>query len=239
MDLRKLNLDVTFKMLQSAFTEDYLIVQAVRAIEDLEISANMLSKRLRDWYEVYNPEFSSYERNHEAFVKRIIRTNKKELLNKMKISESVGSDISKEDLKAIRRLAFLIHEIYESKAGLQKYLECRMQEICPNIKAVAGPLVGSKLLARAGSLKEFSRMPASKIQVLGAEKALFRHLKDKKHRPPKYGILHEHELVQGAKNKGKIARAIADKLSIAAKVDYFKGEFIGSKLRKEIEEKLL
>jgi nucleolar protein 56 len=81
-------------------------------------------------------------------------------------------------------------------------------------------------------------MPASTLQILGAEKALFRHIKSGA-RPPKHGLIHEHQFLQNAKKNeiGKKSRALADKLSIAVKVDFFKGEFIGKKLKKELEEK--
>ena len=106
--------------------------------------------------------------------------------------------------------------------------------------AITGVSIGAKLLEHAGSLKRLAEMPASTIQLLGAEKALFRHIKNKKNLCPKYGLLHEHPFITQSKKKshGKIARALADKIAIAVKVDYFKGKFIGDKLRKELEKKI-
>ncbi|HME87204.1 MAG TPA: hypothetical protein VKE88_02230, partial [Candidatus Nanoarchaeia archaeon] len=121
------------------------------------------------------------------------------------------------------------------------YLESLMDRVCPNVKIVAGLTIGAKLISLAGSLVRLSRFPASTIQLLGAEKALFRHLKNRKNLPPKFGILHEHMFVSKVpgKNKGKMARTLADKIAIASKVDYFKGEPIGKELLQQVEKKAM
>ena len=113
-----------------------------------------------------------------------------------------------------------------------------MGEYCPNLKELAGSTIGAKLLEHTGSLKRLVMMPASTIQILGAEKALFRHIKTGA-RPPKFGLIHDHQFIQSAKRneQGKRARALADKLSLAVKMDYFKGEFIAKRLKTELEEK--
>ena len=126
-----------------------------------------------------------------------------------------------------------------NKQEQENYLTKIMEEFCPNITAISGALIGAKLIGYAGSLKRLALLPASTVQLLGAEKAFFRFLKDKGSRPPKYGVLFQHGLVAKVKKpeRAKLVRMIADKVSIAAKVDYFKGKFVGDKLRKEIEEK--
>ena len=113
-----------------------------------------------------------------------------------------------------------------------------MDGFCPNIKAVCDVMIAAKLMEHAGSLKRLSEMPASTIQILGAEKALFRHMKTGA-KPPRHGVIVSHSLIANSPEKmhGRIARTLADKISIAAKVDYFKGQFIGDKLRKELEGK--
>ena len=113
-----------------------------------------------------------------------------------------------------------------------------MDNFCPNIKAVCDVIVAAKLIEHAGSLKRLSMLPASTVQILGAEKALFRHMKTGS-KPPRHGVIVNHLLIAKAPDRmhGKIARTLADKISIAAKVDYFQGKFIGDILRKEIEDK--
>ena len=118
------------------------------------------------------------------------------------------------------------------------YLDKLMDELMPNTKSIAGTTISAKLLEHAGSLKHLSELPSTTVQLFGAEKALFRHLHSNA-KCPKYGLLHEHPLIPKTKRKdhGKAARALADKISIAAKVDYFKGEFVGDKLKAQIEKK--
>jgi nucleolar protein 56 len=114
-----------------------------------------------------------------------------------------------------------------------------MKEEAPNVNAVCGSVIGARLIASAGGLRRLAEFPSSTVQILGAEKALFAHLK-KGVKPPKYGVLFQHPAVHSAPfdKRGKIARKIASKTSSAAKIDYFKGEFAGERLAKELEEEL-
>jgi nucleolar protein 56 len=233
------NLEIAKKNLKKAFGKDVLVVQVSNHMAELERVINTLAKRLREWYELYNPEFSKSLSSHKKFAELVREKSKNALLKELNLKESMGVDLPQKDVDAMLRLAELITDVYKEKEDQEKYLEKLMKEVCPNITSVAGVAVGSKLLSLAGSLEKLSRMTASTVQLLGAEKALFRHLK-KKTLPPKYGIIHEHPLIQGSpKSKhGKVARVLADKISIAAKVDYFKGEFVGDKLKKDVERRL-
>lgn len=235
----KANIKVTKKAIKESTGQDNLIIQGINSIEDLKVIANKLAKRLREWYELYNPEFSRSIADHARFAELITQKSRKELLQKTGISESesMGADLEKEDIDGILLLAEEIKAIYKTKAKLEKYINSAMEKSCPNITALAGSIIGAKLLEHAGSFKKFMQMPASTVQLLGAEKALFRHLKTGA-RCPKYGIILQHLLVAKAKDKAKAARMLADKISIAAKIDYFKGEFIGDKLRKGLEAKI-
>ncbi|MFA5141476.1 MAG: hypothetical protein WC471_00715 [Candidatus Woesearchaeota archaeon] len=118
------------------------------------------------------------------------------------------------------------------------YLESLMEKYCPNLLAVADAFVGGKLIHAAGSLEKLSRMTARKIQIIGAESAFFRFLKSQRRDAPMFGIIFNHSLVKRSLNKGKASRLLSDKIVIAARVDFFKGEFIGDKLREEIEQKI-
>jgi nucleolar protein 56 len=226
------NLIITKKLVKESVKDDLLIIQAINNIADIDKVINTLAKRLRDWYELYNPEFSHSIEKHEKFVELML--NKKD----SKVKDTMGADFSKENLKPIIDLAKRINDLFELRKEQEKYLEKVMKKLCPNMLEITGVTIGAKLLAQAGSLKKLMEFPASTIQLLGAEKALFRHLKTKA-RSPKYGFLHEHPLIMQNKKPlhGKIARSLADKISIAVKVDYFKGKPIGDKLRKELEKK--
>lgn len=231
---------ITKHKIKQAVTDDQLIIQTSNTIEELNKAINRLTKRLREWYGLYNPEFSESIQDHEVFVNLITTKSKQELLQDLNIQpkNSMGADFTETDLAPVTRLALHIQLMYKLKSLQVAYLEQKIQEICPNMTAITGSLIGAKLLSLAGSMKRMAKMPSSTIQLLGAEKALFRHL-TKHTLPPKYGILHEHPLISQAKQNmhGKIARSLADKISIAIKVDYFKGEFIGDKLAKGLEKK--
>lgn len=233
------NMAMTAYLIKQAVNEDDFIIQAINNIEEIDKVANTLAKRLREWYGLYNPEFSRSIESHEMFVELILSKTKQELLKEIKHDENLlGADLKKQDIEPMLNLATSIHELYLLKQKHTDYLENLMDIYCKNVKAIAGALIGAKLLEHAKSLKHLASLPASTIQILGAEKALFRHIKTNS-RPPKYGVLISHPFVSRAKQKerGKIARAIANKLALAAKIDYYKGEFIGDKLRAEIEKK--
>ena len=236
----KNNLILTKQKIRQAVSDDLFIIQTISNIEEIDKVANTLAKRLREWYSYYLPEFSKSIQSHEKFVELILKKSKDELLKEIKLKkeQSMGAEISKDDLKPILNLAEQLDNLYQLKEKQKEYLEKVMKRICPNMLAIAGPLIGAKLTQHAGSLKHLTEFPASTIQLLGAEKALFRHMKTGA-RPPKYGLIYSHQLIAQAKKKdqGKVARGLADKISIAVKVDHFKGEFIGDKLRKQLEKK--
>lgn len=229
-ELRKTNIEETKKKVKESVKADNFIIQTISHIDELNRVSNILVKRLREWYELYNPEFSRRVRDHAKFVELILEKKDK------KEKESMGADFSKENLEPINKIASEIDVLFKLKEKQEKYLSGLMEKTCPNLTAVAGYLIGAKLISLAGSLKKLMEFPSSTVQLLGAEKALFRHMRTGA-KSPKHGIIHEHPLVSKAKEKGKAARAVADKISVAVKVDYFKGEFIGNKLRKELEDK--
>ncbi|MBU0536364.1 MAG: NOP58 family protein [Nanoarchaeota archaeon] len=232
---------ITRYKISVSVNEDTFIVQAVNHIKELEKITNTIAKRLREWYSYYLPEFSESIQDHEKFSDIISRKSKDQLLKELRLKkdESMGAEFRKKDLEPMIDAAKELNLIYKLKERQKKYLDRLMETYCPNITAVAGPVIGAKLLAQAGSLKRLSEFPASTVQVLGAEEAFFRHMTTGS-RPPKHGYIHEHPFIAQAdkSSKGRIARVLADKLSIAAKVDYFKGEFVGDKLRKQVEAKL-
>ncbi|MDO8740055.1 MAG: NOP5/NOP56 family protein [Candidatus Woesearchaeota archaeon] len=237
--IREICINRTKEKVKDSVTSDLLIIQAVSSISEIEKTTSTLVKRLREWYELHNPEFSRSVEDHQKFIEAILKKNKKELLGEIKVKITMGADFEKEDLDAMFNLAKELENIYALKNKQEEYLEKIMKKAMPNVTEIAGSFIGAQLVGHAGSLQRLAEMPSSTLQLLGAEKALFRHLRNKKALPPKYGVLHEHPLIAKSKRSmhGKIARALADKISLAAKLDYFKGEFMGDKLRKALEEK--
>lgn len=233
------NLWISKEQIKNAVKEDNLISQAINDIDEIEKSANLLSKRLREWYELYDPETSRHIESHEEFIDAILSNSKEDLQKKFDTRFTMGAPLLEEHVKPMRDLAVKIKELYVLREMQKKYVETVMEKYFPNLNALAGPQIGAKLIAQAGGILRLSEFPASTLQLLGAEKALFRHMKTGS-KPPKYGLIINHPLITAARNdeKGKAARALANKLSILAKVDYFKGEFVGDKIKAELEKKL-
>ena len=240
--MRKAGIIIAKHKIKNSVKQDTLVIQAINNIDELDRVANTLVKRLREWYELYLPEFSKKVRDNEKFVELILKNKKSELLKEINISskKSMGANLAEADTKPIEELAKRITSLYDLRESQSQYLELIIKKSYPNMYAITGSQIGAKLISFAGSFEKLAKFPASTIQLLGAEEALFRHLKTGA-KSPKYGILHEHPLVTQARasERGKVARALGDKISIAVKVDFFNGKFIGEKLRNDLEKKFI
>lgn len=240
-DMREANILLSRDAVKKSVQDDLLIIQAIKSIEDLDKITNKLTKRLREWYAYYNPEGEQAIDDNERFCRVIIEKPKELLLKEVRMpkEKSMGADLKQEDVEQIKQLSTHVISLYDLRAQTEVYIETLMKKVCPNVLYLAGALIGAKLLALAGSLKALSEFPASTVQLLGAEKALFRHLRTNA-KPPKYGVLINHPIVAVApkQKKGRAARVLADKISIASRVDYFKGEFVADKLEKKIKSQL-
>jgi len=235
--LTKVNIELTKSKIREV-KKDRIVIQAIGMLDELDRVINVFSERLREWYGLYFPELERTVQSHEKFAE-IVSLGRKENLKEFQslASKSAGMEFSEEDIRQMQDFAESVLGLFEIKKGLTKYLEKSMAQAMPNFSAVAGPLLGARLLSVAGSLDRLSMMPSSTIQLLGAEKALFRHLKGEG-KAPKYGILFGHPLIQQApkEQKGKIARLVAAKLSLAARLDRFSGRDESESLRRELEE---
>lgn len=225
--------------ISKSVTRDLIIIQAISMLDDLNKITNLMMERFREWYELYLPEISQMIEDHEKFIKTVSGKTREELMKEFGIEDTMGGDLTEMDVEMLNSISKRIIELYKLRENLRKYIEKLMDEVAPNVKTIAGPTVGARLIALAGGLKELATLPASTIQVLGAEKALFRHLR-KGTPPPKHGVLFNHPMVQRLpkKRRGAMARTLAAKISIAAKVDAFTpGKFIADKLQKELDER--
>ncbi|MBW3010791.1 NOP58 family protein [Candidatus Woesearchaeota archaeon] len=235
--IRKNNTALTKDAIRASVNTDQFVIQTINSISETQKVCNILAKRLREWYELHCPEFSKSISSHQKFAELIQKKSKDELLKEIKAQDTMGADLSKEDLAPIRKLAKELTEIYKFLEDQESYLKMTMEKLCPNLLAITGPLIGAKLIEAAGSLQKLVNFPAGTIQLLGAEKALFRHLKTGA-RSPKYGLLFDHPFILGAKEKdrGKIARHLANKISLAVRIDFYEGKFIGDKLKADLEK---
>ncbi len=250
MELAKMKIRKTIEK------RDLLVAQAMQSIDDLDKSLNLFMNRIREWFGLHYPELDRLLDKHETYARLVVNLGTRNNFTEQKLEEeglpknkshsiaevaeaSMGADISHEDLIQIQDMSSKILKLYDLRQSLETYVDSVMDEIAPNIRAIGGSLLGARLLALSGGLLNLAKLPASTIQVLGAEKALFRALKTKA-RPPKHGIIFQHPLIHDAKRwqRGKIARALAGKLSIAARVDAFNGDYIGDKLKLELEKRV-
>ena len=233
------NIALTKQSIRHSVTDDTLIIQTIANIQELDRISNILSKRLREWYAWYCPEVAEHIADHLKFAETICTRSRKELLQQFKISNTMGMDLAAVHVQEILALAQENIKIFQLRQKHEQYLQDVMQKCCPNLLELAGATIGAKLMELAKGLKNLALLPASTIQLLGAEKALFRHIKTGS-RSPKYGWLFQHPFVQNApqRERGKAARILADKLSWCARLDYFKGGFKAKEYKKELEEKL-
>ncbi|MFH1424945.1 MAG: hypothetical protein ABIG20_04735 [archaeon] len=230
------NSAITKRELKEALSSsDQRISQIVTSISELDESINVNVERLREWYMLYYPEVVAKIKNNEAFVKATAKAKSRDDFHDVP-KDSIGADFAQTDVDTMRILARSIQETYELQEKFRNVLKTLMKANYPNLQTVAGDIVGAKLIAHAGDAERLARMASSTIQILGAEKALFRHMTTGA-KSPKYGILLQHQLLQSARRgeKGKVARAVAGKISIAVKVDVYGGEYCGDKLRKDME----
>ncbi|MDD1684827.1 MAG: RNA-processing protein [Methanoregula sp.] len=185
--------------------KDAELLQMVRMLDEMDEVVNLLSERAADWYMVRHPAFSRKYRRTPANV--LVRTMRE---------KSRG---------ALVKVAGEIEQLAETRTALAKEVSARANGVMPNTSALIGGLVAARLMSRAGGLLPLSRLPASAIQVLGAKTALFAHLRTSTP-SPKHGIIFQHRRVHNAPRevRGKVARVLAGKLAIAARLDYFRGE---------------
>ena len=235
---------------------DLVVAQAIQTLDDLDKTVNLFMGRLREWYGLHFPELDRLLEKHETYSRLILKLGtrekftvenlEKEGIPKKKAQQiadtadaSMGAELVEGDLSQIQSMCKNTLELYDRRQSLENYIDSTMDEVAPNICTLAGALLGARLIALAGGLGNLAKMPASTIQVLGAEKALFRALKTGTH-PPKHGIIFQHTMIHEAKywQRGKIARALAGKLAIAARTDAFSGKYCGDQLKANLERRI-
>lgn len=220
---------------------DLHLVQAIQALDDTDKYLNVTATRAAEWYGLHFPELGQLIQDNLALCKLVADLGDRASFSKEGLEgrgftekkveaivsardRSKGGTISPGDLGRVRTLASLAATLSSQRDNLSTYVEAQMKKVSPNVAEVAGATIGARLMAKAGGLDRLAVMPASTIQILGAEKALFRSLRTGA-RPPKHGILFQHQAVHTAPKwqRGKIARTLANKIAIAARVDYYRG----------------
>ncbi|MBR4447174.1 NOP5/NOP56 family protein [Methanobrevibacter sp.] len=234
-----------YKIKKESASEDKHLIQAVNSIDEIDESISKLIERIREWYALYFPEMDVIK-NNETYIKLISQNKTKEEILKAKPEAfpqdiiDLEEDINPLDLEIMNDYANSIYELQQSRRKIEEYIDSKMEAIAPNLRLLVGSTLGAKLISHAGGIKRLAMYPSSTVQIMGAEKALFRHLKSGD-RPPKYGLIYQHPQVRGAKwwNRGKIARMLAGKISLAVRRDVFTktiDENIAEDFKQKIEE---
>lgn len=238
--------------IKKAYTnEEYALIQAINAYLETSRSYNLLYERLGEWYGIYFPEIRI--NNPKTLADLAIVLNDKSDLSKesinsilndeekseeilRKVNSTIGRNMNSSEKDAVVKFAELSNQMNEALKGLEAYIKTTSNILMPNATYLTDEKIAAELLSKAGSLERLATMPASTIQLLGAEKALFKHIKFGS-KPPKYGILFKLAAVGNAQreHRGKMARVYATKISIALKADYFSKNFIADKLKKSLD----
>ena len=211
---RKVAIEFSKKSIEESQGKDKELIEAVRALDEIKDTKNTLKERLSSWASLY-----------------IDNTEKGNLISRLREESELESE-------KVRDFAQLMEEIERNEEGLEDYIESLSRKVAPNLSELLGALLNARVLALAGSLEKLAKMPSSTVQVLGAEKALFRYMRGEGS-APKHGVIFLHPCVNQAPNdkRGKIARFLANKVSIAARLDFYGEKTRGEKLRKELEDK--
>ncbi|KAK4416747.1 putative nucleolar protein 5-2 [Sesamum alatum] len=225
-----------YKLKFSPDKVDTMIIQAISLLDDLDKELNTYAMRVREWYGWHFPELAKIIQDNILYAKTVKLMGNRTNAAKLDFSEilqeevetelkeaamiSMGTEVSDLDLENIKDLCNQVLSLSEYRAQLYDYLKSRMNTIAPNLTALVGELVGARLIAHGGSLLNLAKQPGSTVQILGAEKALFRALKTK-HATPKYGLIYHASLIGQAapKHKGKISRSLAAKAALAIRCD--------------------
>lgn len=242
---------------------DNMIIQAIALVDQLDKDINTFSMRVREWYSWHFPELVKLVNDNRSFAKLAMVIRDKNSLTDDRLHEiashvdddeaiaksiidaakiSMGQDISEADMENVISFAERVVKLADYRIRLHKYLVDKMAVVAPNLAELIGEVVGARLISHAGSLTNLSKYPASTIQILGAEKALFRALKTKGN-TPKYGLIYHSSFIgrAGQKNKGRISRFLANKVSIVSRIDNFTdtpSTKFGEVLKRQVEERL-
>jgi nucleolar protein 56 len=235
---------------------DLLISQTILIIDDLDRTFNLFTNRLKEWYGIHFPELSFLVNKNEQYIKLVASLGKRKhftLENLIKedftpehskkmvslARSSIGAKIGQEDILEIQSFATNLLKLYNTRSNLERYLDEAMKKEAPNIHKLVGATLGARLIAKVGGLENLAKKSSSTIQVLGAEKALFRALRTGT-KPPKHGLIFQHKQVHTLPRwqRGKIARTLASKIAIAARLDAYGGKYQGEALSDGFENRV-
>jgi nucleolar protein 56 len=211
---------------EAAGERDRAIAHSVKAMDEITTTVNTLVERIREWYALHFPEALVYLPEGPKLVEALAKDARPEAIAKafpqIKAQETIGAELADAQREAIQGFAQSLAGLYAQRTRLEKLVASEARAIAPSLAGVVGDVIAAKLISSAGSLERLANLPASTVQTLGAEGALFQHLKDGK-KPPKHGLIFQHGLINTAPwwQRGKMSRLLAGAASLAARLDYF------------------
>jgi nucleolar protein 56 len=241
--LTSIGIELTKIRIKDVVKKDKIIIQAVDAIDEIDKSLNIFIERLREWYGLHFPEMGRFVEKHERYSKIVAQFGLRDKIEEKDLAElkktSMGIELSEKDEEILKEYATRMNELYKLREHIENYIDHVLKEVAPNLRELATPLIAARLIAMSGSLDKLAKKPSSTIQLLGAEKALFRYLRGRG-RSPKYGLLFTHVYIQNAPadKRGKVARVLASKLCIAARIDYYGKVDRSQEMKKDLETKI-
>ncbi|EQB50536.1 NOSIC domain-containing protein [Colletotrichum gloeosporioides Cg-14] len=247
----------------STTKNDNHVIQASATVEFQDKGVNQFFMRVREWYGWHFPELVKIVSDNLTYAKLVLLIGDKATLNDDRLHDiaavveedgekaqaiidaakvSMGLTITPADLEIVKGFAEAVVQQAEARRATANYLDKKMSVVAPNLQTLIGTPVAARLISHAGSLTALSKYPASTLQILGAEKALFRALKTKSN-TPKYGLIYHSSFIGKAsvKNKGRISRYLANKCSIASRIDNYTENpttKFGEALRQQVEDRL-
>lgn len=239
-ELREKALEETRDKLKSAADRDRLMVKAINFLDETNNNFNTEMERFRDWYSLHFPELEDEITDDEHLIKILsdgIEKNELDAFSEM-AEKSTGMELAEDDVEMLEEAYESLQQKMEMREKIESYVEKVAEEEMPNLQTVLGSLLAARIVALAGGLEETAKKPSSTIQMLGAEKALFRYLHGEG-TPPKHGVLFQHDFVNSLPEdkRGKMARFLANKAVMAARLDQYGNKDKGEELREECREK--
>lgn len=222
--------------------DDRHVVHAVGAVDDLHETVNLLAERVREWFGLHFPELPDAV-EAETLLRLVARHGDRASIvaehPELDEDRGVGAALDPATRERIQALARVASAAAGARDDLEDHLEATVPDVAPNLSQLLGAPIAARLLRLAGGLEALAKLPSGTIQTLGAEKALFRHLREDAP-PPKHGVLYQHPLVHDAAppHRGKIARTLAGKVAIAARADAFTGGDVADDLRAQVHERV-
>lgn len=239
-DLRDKAIEQTREKLKSAADRDRLMVKAINFLDENNNNFNAEMERFRDWYALHFPELEKEITDDNHLIKILSNGLERNELNAFSemADNSTGMPLTDEDVEMLEEAYTSLQQKLEMREKIENYVEKVAEEEMPNLQKVLGSLLAARIVALAGGLEEIAKKPSSTVQMLGAEKALFRYLHGEG-TPPKHGVLFQHNFVNSLPEdkRGKMARFLANKAVMAARLDQYGDKDKGEELREECREK--